>query len=321
MVDQHRVIMPGAEALSLVVHPRSPDDREAPGRSSVRLPPSLCSCSRSPSRRARSRGRRSLFDVSVRARAARRRRRRSTFAVTYINREGSAPAYVRVHIDDVADDMIGDGGTTGRKASATDMRRSCRSGFTRSSFEAEDTRKFRATAHGGIVAILGPVSTPGPTPTPTPTALRPPGRHRRRLLPPSRQRRQGRSLTPEPTLDPTPTPTPEPTPSTGGQPPSPTPTPEPDADTDAEPDAHTRADTDPDPDPDAHTRADADRRRRSDAHPRTVATEPRVDPRSDPCTDVSRGPDADHRADRADSHLARWEPPKPHARDRCTGSR
>lgn len=105
------------------------------------------------------------------------------FAVTYINHEGSAPAYVDLVVDGALISMTG---TLG----ATDWHDGVRYTVTRVltvgrhtiGFAAADTRKFTAALAAGTVTIQapppagggsgggtgGPTATPRPTPTPTP---------------------------------------------------------------------------------------------------------------------------------------------------------
>ena len=122
-----------------------------------------------------------------------------TFNVTYRNREGSAPDYVRVLIDGSAHDMSNDGGTDWKKGVAHRFTTTLPVGAHDVAFEASDTRRFTATADGGTVTIKDP-PPPAPAPTPTPTPTAPP--------------------TPAPTPAPTPNGTPDST-----QPPGPTSTP------------------------------------------------------------------------------------------------
>jgi hypothetical protein len=117
-----------------------------------------------------------------------------TFGVTYRNREGSAPAYVRVLIDGSAHAMSDDGGTDWKEGVAHTFTTTLAVGAHDIVFEASDTRRFTATADGGTVTIKDPPPPPTPAPTPKPT--------------------------PAPTPAPTPNGTPDPT-----QPTYPTPTP------------------------------------------------------------------------------------------------
>jgi len=101
------------------------------------------------------------------------------FSVTYINHEGSAPAYVDLVVDGALISMTGTPG-------ATDWHDGVRYTVTRVltvgrhtiGFVAADTRKFTAALAAGTVTIQappatgggtgGPTVTPRPTPTPTP---------------------------------------------------------------------------------------------------------------------------------------------------------
>ena len=123
-----------------------------------------------------------------------------TFSVLYRNREGSAPAYVRVLIDGSAHAMAGDGGTDWKHGVEHRFATRLPEGVHEIAFEAADTRRFTAAADGGTVTIEDPPPPPPPTPAPTPVP------------------------TPVPTPAPTPPPTPGPTPG-ATQPPGPAPTP------------------------------------------------------------------------------------------------
>jgi hypothetical protein len=124
-----------------------------------------------------------------------------TFTVTYRNREGSAPEYVRVLIDGSAHAMSGDGGTNWKQGVEHHYSTTLAVGVHEIAFEAADTRRFTAAADGGTVTIADP---PPPTPSPTPAPKPKP--------------------TPAPTPPPTPVPTPNATPAPT-QRPGPTPTP------------------------------------------------------------------------------------------------
>jgi hypothetical protein len=128
-----------------------------------------------------------------------------SFTVTYRNREGSAPDYVRVLIDGSAHAMSGDGGTDWKQGVGHRFTAKLPVGVHEIVFEAADTRRFIATADGGTITIEDPPPpTPAPTPVPTPAPTPAP--------------------TPVATPAPTPAPTPNPTPATT-QPPDSTPTP------------------------------------------------------------------------------------------------
>jgi len=111
-----------------------------------------------------------------------------TFTVTYRNREGSAPAYVRVVIDGAAHEMTGDGGDDWKGGVGHHFATKLPVGTHDVSFVAADTRKFTDAVDGGTVTIAVPTPTPTPKPDPTPT----------------------------PKPDPTPAPTPTPTPPASG---------------------------------------------------------------------------------------------------------
>jgi len=111
-----------------------------------------------------------------------------TFTVTYRNREGSAPAYVRVVIDGTAHAMTGDGGDDWKGGVGHRFATKLPVGTHHVSFVAADTRKFTDAVDGGTVKISVPTPIPDPTPAPTP----------------------------KPKPDPTPVPTPTPTPPASG---------------------------------------------------------------------------------------------------------
>jgi hypothetical protein len=105
------------------------------------------------------------------------------FTVGYRNREGSAPAYVRVVIDGTAHEMRG-GATDWKHGVIYTFASKLTVGTHKVSFAASDTRRFTDTVAGATVKITAP---PAPKPTPKPT--------------------------PAPTPAPTPKPTPKPTPA------------------------------------------------------------------------------------------------------------
>ena len=113
-----------------------------------------------------------------------------TFTVTYRNREGSAPAYVRVKIDGHAHDMTSDGSADWKQGVGHHYATKLASGTHDVEFVAADTRKFTNEVSGGTITIV--ISNPNPTPKPDPTP------------------------TPTPKPDPTPAPKPTPTPAPGG---------------------------------------------------------------------------------------------------------
>jgi uncharacterized membrane protein YgcG len=111
-----------------------------------------------------------------------------TFTATYRNREGSAPAYVRVVIDGHAHAMTSNGSSDWKQGVVFHYATKLAAGTHAVNFVAADTRKFNNQVSGGSITIT--IEAPAPTPTPKPT----------------------------PKPDPTPTPTPKPTPGgdTGG---------------------------------------------------------------------------------------------------------
>jgi uncharacterized membrane protein YgcG len=89
------------------------------------------------------------------------------FTVTYRNREGSAPEYVRVLIDGIPHKMAGTG-TNWKKGVVHRYSAKLPVGVHKIAFLATDTRKFSGTAAGGTITIAVPTPTPKPTPAPTP---------------------------------------------------------------------------------------------------------------------------------------------------------
>lgn len=120
------------------------------------------------------------------------------FAVTYRNREGSAPEFVRVLIDGIPHRMAGDG-TDWKKGVVHRFAMKLPVGVHKIAFEATDTRKFSGAADGGTVTIKAPPPPPTPAPTPKPT--------------PAPTSKPAPDSTPAPTPDATPAPTPKPTPA------------------------------------------------------------------------------------------------------------
>jgi hypothetical protein len=106
-----------------------------------------------------------LFDPTVTPRTA-TPTTTITFSVEYRNREGSAPAYVRVVIDGKAHDMAGDGGSNWKKGVGHTYSTKLAAGTHTVAFVASDTRKFTGEIGGGTVTVK--VASPAPTPTPTP---------------------------------------------------------------------------------------------------------------------------------------------------------
>ena len=93
-----------------------------------------------------------LFDVAVSPRAG-TPTTLITFSAEYRNREGSAPAWVRVVIDGSAHDMTSGGGTDWKKGVGHSFATTLSAGVHQIRFEASDTRKFSDTADGGIAAL------------------------------------------------------------------------------------------------------------------------------------------------------------------------
>jgi hypothetical protein len=124
------------------------------------------------------------------------------FSVLYRNREGSAPAYVRVVIDGSAHAMAGDGGTDWKHGVEHHFAIRLPEGVHEIAFEAADTRRFTAAADGGTVTIEDPPPPPPPTPAPTPVPTPPP------TPAPTPVATQPPGPTATPASDPDPTPTP-----------------------------------------------------------------------------------------------------------------
>ena len=132
-----------------------------------------------------------------------------TFTVGYRNREGSAPAFVRVVIDGSAHDMSGDGEDWKRGVSFV-WTSTLSEGTHTISYAASDTRRFTDEIAGGTVTITAPPPPPAtpapPTPTPPPAATPAP------------------TSAPAATAHPAATPTPTPRPAAPTQKPAATPT-------------------------------------------------------------------------------------------------
>ena len=79
-----------------------------------------------------------------------------TLSVEYRNREGSAPAYVRVVIDGTAHDMTGDGGDDWKKGVGHHYATKLAAGTHQVSFVAADTRKFSDEVDGGSITVTVP---------------------------------------------------------------------------------------------------------------------------------------------------------------------
>jgi hypothetical protein len=92
------------------------------------------------------------------------------FAVSYRNREGSAPSFVRVVIDGTAHDMASSGGSNWKKGVPYHYSMKLPAGSHQVRFEASDTRKFSHTIDGGSVTITV-APAPKPTPKPTPDSV------------------------------------------------------------------------------------------------------------------------------------------------------
>jgi len=93
------------------------------------------------------------------------------FAVTYRNRNGTAPDHVAVIIDGTAHAMSGDGTSNWKQGVRNSWSTRLAVGVHTVSFEAADTSKFSGTIAGGSVTITAPPApapTPAPTPRPTP---------------------------------------------------------------------------------------------------------------------------------------------------------
>ena len=114
-----------------------------------------------------------------------------TFTVTYRNREGSAPAYVRVVIDGAAHEMTGDGGDDWKGGVGHHFATKLPVGTHDVSFVAADTRKFTDAVDGGTVTISVPPRPRRRRPIPRPRRSpipRPPRRRPRRRPPPAATR-------------------------------------------------------------------------------------------------------------------------------------
>ena len=146
-----------------------------------------------------------------------------SFTVTYRNREGSAPDYVRVLIDGSAHAMSGDGGTDWKQGVGHRFTTKLPVGVHEIAFEAADTRRFIATADGGTVTIEDPPPPPAPTPVPTPVPTPAPTPAPTPVATPAptpAPTPNGTVATPPPDSTPTPAPTPQPTSTPAGERPS-----------------------------------------------------------------------------------------------------
>jgi hypothetical protein len=128
------------------------------------------------------------------------------FAVTYRNRNGTAPDHVAVIIDGTAHAMTGDGTSNWKQGVRNSWSTRLAVGVHTVSFEAADTSKFSGTIAGGSVTITAP---PAPTPAPTPAATpRPTPAPTQRPTPaPTAAPRSTPAATHAPPVTPAPTPT------------------------------------------------------------------------------------------------------------------
>jgi hypothetical protein len=93
-----------------------------------------------------------------------------TFTVGYRNREGSAPASVKVLIDGTAHAMVAASGTNWKSGVLNHWSTTLRAGTHTISFAATSRDKFSDTAAGGTVKITVPPPAASPKPTPKPTS-------------------------------------------------------------------------------------------------------------------------------------------------------
>jgi len=137
-----------------------------------------------------------------------------TLAVTYRNREGSPPDFVRVVVGSATYDLSSLNGSDDWKNGVRyTLTLTLPVGSYPIRFEAMDRERFRDSVDAGTLVVALPASpTPAPTPTPTPR--------------PSATPTSSPKPTPTPTPSPKPTPTPTPTPRPSA---TPTPTPKPTA--------------------------------------------------------------------------------------------
>ena len=141
-----------------------------------------------------------LFDASVAPRST-TPTTTIAFAVTYRNREGSPPEYVRVLIDGTAHAMAADSGTNWKAGVVHRFATKLPAGTHTIAFEAADTRRFTGAADGGTVTIEVPPPPPTPAPTPRPTPAPTP------KPTPAPTPASTPAATPKPTTRPTPAPT------------------------------------------------------------------------------------------------------------------
>ncbi|HET9346425.1 MAG TPA: SH3 domain-containing protein [Candidatus Limnocylindrales bacterium] len=95
-----------------------------------------------------------------------------TMTVVYRNREGSAPAYVRVVIDGTAHDMTSDGSDDWKHGVRHSYSTKLPAGTHDVTFVGA-ARKFTGEVSGGTITVTvspAPAPTPKPTPTPAPAA-------------------------------------------------------------------------------------------------------------------------------------------------------
>ncbi len=140
-----------------------------------------------------------------------------TLKITYRNRAGIAPGYVRVHVAGLAREMsprtTSERWSHGVRFEATTT---LPAGAWTPTFEAADTNGAYASVDGPQVTIAGPAPTPRPTPSPRPTVAPTPTPR------PTPRPTAAPTPSPRPTVAPTPTPRPTPRPTA-----APTPTPRP----------------------------------------------------------------------------------------------
>jgi len=147
-----------------------------------------------------------------------------TVAVTYRNREGSPPDFVRVVVGSATYDLSSlNGGDDWKNGVRYTLTLTLPVGSYPIRFEAMDRERFRDNVDAGTLVVALPASpTPAPTPAPTPSATPAP------TPTPTPRPSATPSATPAPTPSPTPKPTPAPSP-TPKPTPAPSPTPRPSA--------------------------------------------------------------------------------------------
>ena len=191
---QHWVIMPGAEALSLVVHSRSTGIAKRPAQSFGAVAAAVLLLAGDRLARGRRRG----------SDEAAGRLRRTAYCHAedddLLQRSPTAtgrdlpPDYVRVLIDGIRPCHGGDGGTDWKQGVDHHFATKLPVGVHDVAFEAADTRRFTDAADGGTVTIEDPPPPPTPAPTPVPRRRRRPlrRRSRHRSLPSRPARRRPR---------------------------------------------------------------------------------------------------------------------------------